>query len=236
MLDTDIAHRRETRSAGTIMLLLSLKLILLAFFILLTTMSTFEADRSRQVLESVAAKFVGKVPATEGLDTPDAALDALEGAESLVLQLKTLFRQTVPVVEVTESADGRLLRLEMPATSLFDPRSTAFATGRTAFLTRVADVLTGTDGGRRFRELRFAHAYPAAATVGEDALAVLRGGAFVRQLDRQGIAADKLSVGLWPVGADSPALGKIAIAIRLDPTPRPAERAADTADTGEARP
>jgi len=197
------------------MLMLSLKLILLAFFILLTVMSDFEEKRTRDVLESVNARFFGNVKAVTGMDKPDAATGALQGAKALKTQLKSLFEQTIPAVKVEESADGRVLRLEMDADKLFEKGSTALAPGRSAFVRRVARALTKGPGAKQFYEMQFLHAYPGAAAIGRNSLAVLRGGAFVRRLTAQGIEAAQVSTGLWPVGADSPDRGKVSVAIHL---------------------
>jgi hypothetical protein len=207
--------REERSTGGFIMLMLSLKLILLAFFILLTTMAEFDDQRTRDVLESVNKTFVGKVPAVTGTDKPDAATGALQGAKSLKTQLKTLFEQTIPAVKVTESADGRVLRLEMDARELFERGSTALAPGTRAFVRRMSRALTEGKSGKQFYEMQFLHAYPGAAAIGQNSLAVLRGGAFVRRLTAQGLQPKQVSAGLWPVAADSPDLGNVSIAIHL---------------------
>lgn len=208
-------QEKRDGSAGNIMLMLSLKLILLAFFILLTTVSEFEEKRTRDVLESVSVTFVGEVPAVVGRTNPDAGTGALQGAKALKTQLESLFKQTIPAVEVTESADGKVLRLEMDARALFQRGSTALAPGRTAFLRRMAEALTQGPGAKKFYEMQFLHAYPESAAIGRNSLAVLRGGALVRRLKNQGIAAEKVSTGLWPVAADGPDLGKVSLAIHL---------------------
>jgi hypothetical protein len=225
--------QQKESSGGNIMLMLSLKLILLAFFILLTTMSEFEERRTRDVMESVTSTFLGQVPAIRGLPNPSAGTGALSGANSLTVQLKTLFKQTIPAVEVNESADGKVLRIEMASRSLFERGSTALSPGRSAFLRRLAEALTSGQSQKRFFELQFLHAYPAAAAIGENSLAVLRGGALTRRLIARNVAADKLSTGLWPVPARGDDIGKVSIAIHLFPeeqqqgavTQRPAEDA-----------
>lgn len=208
-------EQEQRTSSGFIILMLSLKLILLAFFILLTTMSEFEEARTRDVMESVSVTFVGQVPAIKGFDKPEAATGALQGAKALKSQVESLFQQNIPAVKVTESADGRVLRLEMDARSLFAKGSIALAPGRSAFVQRLANALTTGPGSDRFYELQFLHAYPGAAAIGRKSLAVLRGGALIRRLQAQGVKAEHVSAGLWPVPADSPDLGKISIAIRL---------------------
>ena len=224
---------RKESSSGNVILMLSLKLILLAFFILLTTMAEFEKERTHKVLESVAVTFVGEVPAVVAGPNPQAGTGPLQGAKALKTQLKSLFKQTIPAVEVNESADGKVLRLEMDAQSLFQRGSTALAPGRTAFLRRLAEALTKGPGSKTFYEFQFLHAYPDVAAIGQNSLAVLRGGALVRRLSAQGIAVDKVSAGLWPVSADGPDMGKISLAIHLYNTKQSRGAVSDDGGAGQ---
>jgi hypothetical protein len=79
----------------------------------------------------------------------------------------------------------------------------------------MSNAITKGQKAKQFFEIQFLHAYPGAAGIGKNSLAVVRGGAFVRRLTAQGIAPEKVSTGLWPVSADSPDLGKVSIAIHL---------------------
>lgn len=236
-MDINDPFEQQKSSGGHIMLLLSLKLILLAFFILLTTMSKFEEQRTRDVIESVSSTFLGTVPAVSGVPKPDAASGPLQGAKSLKVQLATLFKQTIPAVEVNESADGSVLRLEMDARKLFEAGSTALAPGRTALLRRLAEALTGAaqaSGGERetFYELQFLHAYPEEAAIGRNSLAVLRGGSLARRLIGRGVNANKLSSGLWPVGSDGADMGKVSIAVHLYTERQSQGAVSDSAEAG----
>mgnify|MGYP000665665111 CR=1 FL=1 len=225
---------KDNRSSGNVMLMLSLKLILLAFFILLTTMAEFDEERSREVMESVAVTFVGEVPAVVGRQNPEAGTGALQGAKALKTQLKSLFKQSVPAVQVEESADGSVLRLEMDARDLFQRGSTALAPERRALLRRMVESLTGGPGSKQFYELQFLHAYPEIAAIGQNSLAVLRGGALVRRLRQQGVNAEKMSAGLWPVSAEGPDMGRISLAVHLYNTEQQ-RGAVSTNDEGAAQ-
>lgn len=207
---------RGSTSNGNIVAMLSLKLLLLAFFILLSTMSSFEEERSRAVLDSVATTFEGQVAALRSLDNPAAGLDELDGAPSLVDRLEALFRQSLPAVEVDESADGRVLRLEAPATSLFRAGAPRLAPGRDIFLERFARILGEDEVSERGYELHFLHSRPEVRGEGASDLAIARGGVVARWLDERGVARERLSVGLWPDAAEGDADGRIAFEVHLD--------------------
>jgi len=209
--------QRKGDTDPNLILMLSLYLLLLAFFILLTTMSQFEQERTRRVLESVNVTFDGQVVATQSLPNPDAGTGALDGSRSLTDQIKALFKQTIPAVEVDESADGAVLRIEMDARDLFRRGSTAFAPGRSAVFRRLAEALTGPEGRARFFELGFQHAVPLGAGVGRESLPVLRGGTVARHLVRLGVPEEKVSAAIWPVEARGGKAGKVALAVHLFP-------------------
>lgn len=196
------------------MLMLSLKLILLAFFILLTTMSNFEEQRSRMVLESVATTFQGKIAAIRALPNPDAGLDQLAGA-SLADRIESLFKQTLPAVSVDKSADGTVLRIELPARNVFKAGSASLAPGRGVLLRRLAATLGEEESSRKFFELQFLHWTPAGAQAGRNNTAVLRTGRLARYMGELGVPPRKLSVGLWPVSPSGPKAGLMSIEIHL---------------------
>jgi flagellar motor protein MotB len=219
-----LANRRKrgSTSDGNIVAMLSLKLLLLAFFILLSTMSSFEEKRSRAVLESVATTFEGHVAAIRSLDNPAAGLGQLENAPSLVDQLKSLFRQTLPVVEMEESPTGNALRLEVPADSVFVAGSARLAPGRGVLLDRLARILNGEDGPEAAYELQLLHSVRGSGDEAAGELAVQRGGVMARRLSDLGVARDSLSIALWPRAPEAAGDGLIAFEILLDVAPRTA--------------
>lgn len=213
-------RRRLNTSDGNIVAMLSLKLLLLAFFILLSTMSSFEAERSRAVMESVTTTFEGHITAVRSLPNPAAGLEQLEGAPSLVDQLKSLFKQTLPAVEMETSADGRVLRVEAAASALFRPGDSRLAPGRGVFLNRLARIVQSRRNNEGTYELQFLHSLADMQTRPAAGLAVQRAGAVARRLNGLGLPSEKLAIGLWPrPGAGGRA--KVAFEIRLHDAPVP---------------
>ncbi|WP_119459774.1 hypothetical protein [Rhodospirillaceae bacterium SYSU D60014] len=97
--------------------LLSLQLLLLAFFALLTALSSFEGDRSRLVIDSLQSAFAS--PLAE-----PAARTAVERSEFLVLQrlqeaVGDLVRTEIPLTRVARTEPGRAMRLDLPAEAFF---------------------------------------------------------------------------------------------------------------------
>ena len=197
---------------ANIVAMLSLKLLLLAFFILLTTISKFEEERSRAVMYSVAVAFAGAVPATEGRAVPDAGIGALDQQASLSEQIRALFRQTLPLVEVETAADGRVLRLEVRARDLFAMGQSDLRPQRGLLLRRLANALTDPRRGPGLYTVEVLHAVPPGDGATATRLPAARSGTVVRSLSALGVPSDRLSTGLWPTRGDP---GRIAFEISL---------------------
>lgn len=208
--------KRETSGDSNIVALLSLKLLLLAFFILLSTMSNFEEERTQAVMESVVTTFQGKLRAVDSYQPTDAGLDVLEGARpALADQIESLFKATLPAVEMEKSSDGKVLRLEAPASSLFVVNSTALAPGRGVLMQRLVNALTSEQGTLEFFDLQFLHTAPGEAALGTDSLAVLRSGVVVRTLEDRGLDPANIAAGIQPVPAEDAARPVIIFEIRV---------------------
>jgi flagellar motor protein MotB len=212
----DIVSRMTRPSGGkpsaNIVAMLSLKLLLLAFFILLSTMSQFEEERSRAVLDSVAVAFKGEVRATEGRLRPDAGEGRQAKQASLSKRIEALFRQTLPVVEVSKAADGSVLRLETPASSLFDMGQAELRAQRGVLVRRLANVLSDPSRAPAAFRIEVLHAVPKGDGAGAARLPAARTGTLVRALAGHGIGRDRLASGLWPTTGDA---GRIAFEITL---------------------
>lgn len=216
--------QRGARADANIVAMLSLKLLLLAFFILLSTMSQFEERRSRAVMDSVATTFRGQVTAVVNADAPEAGLGLKERQANLRRGIAALFRQTLPVVEVETSADGRLLRLEMAANTFFGDGQAALRERQDALLDRLVRALTTGEAAPDHFELEILHAVPSQASAESARLSVDRAGALVRNLAGRGLARRHLAAGLWPTAGDT---DRLAFEIHL-----PRRAASDNPLTG----
>ena len=189
----------------TVLTLLSLKLLLLAFFILLTSLAEFQEDRTRQVLESVSEAFNGQVQADRSYNLSSSALANLEELEALFGEVGDLFQSSLPAVKVRRSVDRRLVSFSLPAATLFAPGSTRLRPGRWLLLRRLVEALTQRGRSGLPYELSVLHGVP------EDGPAVRPGlvrtapvleparlGALARSLTARGLPAQRFSVGVEP--------------------------------------
>ena len=191
------------RSDPNIVALLSLKLLLLGFFILLNALSQYEEDRARKVLESVNEAFNGRVDALESHASYPAGLGPFEETAAMIGSVGRLFRSQIPAVRSEVSAGGARLRLELPAEALFQPAATKLRPGRDLLLRRFAGALT--DNGRvgLDYEVELLHGVSVGdtarlAAAPAEAVEVGRMGALARAFARRGVPVEKLSIGTLP--------------------------------------
>ncbi len=111
---------REPDKGDSQPLFLSLFLLLLAFFILLNTLSTIEPGRSDRVMESVQRSFTAALRARFG----DSVLEADPGqaiGESTRARIGTIFQETLPVAQVTIEPDGNPIYVSAPVARVYAP-------------------------------------------------------------------------------------------------------------------
>ncbi|MET4699587.1 hypothetical protein ABIE65_002619 [Constrictibacter sp. MBR-5] len=121
--------RAATTADATAMFLVSLYLVLLAFFILLAVISTFDGQKSERVLQSVTSRLgpgPGWMPAVPDTGAGNAA--ALRSAGDLRRELREAFDAEVPGVRFGVRQSGRILEATMPTHMIFD-EGTAVARG-----------------------------------------------------------------------------------------------------------
>lgn len=107
--------RKET---GPLMFL-SLFLLLLAFFILLNTISTLRETKSRDVLSSVAATFQSETDPDEKAEILVSTLGPVLEPEQVIEEVEKLWLTEIPFVKVERVTNGRHIVVELPIIQLF---------------------------------------------------------------------------------------------------------------------
>lgn len=190
-------HSGQGQSNSHIVALLSLKILLLAFFILLNALASFEEERSAAVVESVRQTFRGLVPAIENLSLNPSAAGLQEGSEDVADVLKQLFGADLPLVDVPASSGARVMHIDLPASNLFAARGNELQPEGAESLRQVAGVLT--DPRFAAQQIQIDVLYGLGATrsglAGND-VALRRAALLVRWLEREGVAPARLSAGL----------------------------------------
>ncbi len=186
--------------ASTLTLFLALYLLVLAFFIVLVSISTTEEVKSNAVMNSLTSVFASAQAPT----TSPTAFVADEGdviaAREHQRAISDAFATHLRIARVEKLQPGRLMRVTVPARALFeDGRPTLRPSSRLLF-DRIAAALGSRPAGLRF-ELEF--------TVGRSpeggrraiegaSLEIDRAGGFAREMLGRGAPPDALSVAVAP--------------------------------------
>lgn len=140
----------KSKNDSTLVQVLSLYLLLLAFFVLLYNHSRVEGANALKVAGSLkatfsdqGAKFDRPVPVTSML------ADSLAEAKFQNAMGK-LVKTEIPISEVDVVKRGRLLRARMPPSQLFLPGQAKIRTDRLAFVRHVAESLAASPPGIRY--------------------------------------------------------------------------------------
>ncbi len=208
----------STQNSSNIMMLLSLKLILLVFFILLNSLADFEVDRARAVIASVNQAFSGKADAAGRSPAFRSSIGALPEVEAKMREVGSLFEVIAPSSKAKSIRRANMVQIEMPVTVLFRPVSPRLRQGREALLTRLARALrVGSKGAPRYLlEVLVGTGMQApandAAPIGSSSLALRRAAVLAARLSAEGVPFDGLSAGLRPGAA-----GSLQLVLRLHP-------------------
>lgn len=192
--------RRHGPDPGLVALL-SLQLLLLAFFILLTVLSRYELDRVHRVVESVAGTFGVRVSQSAPQPVTTGGLGFYDAMRPIAEQLRRVAAMTLPVkVEIALRRDGEL-RVEIPYDALFSAGDASPRSTLRPLFAAIARALRG----RRFETHYWAldaSTRPVAFRGGDRSeeaerdLAIRRAAAVVRSLVTLGLPDERLAAGL----------------------------------------
>ncbi|WP_338187880.1 hypothetical protein [Thalassospira tepidiphila] len=188
---------------GAVALFLALYLLLLAFFILLNTISTFEEVKTREVQESLSSAFAAILPPTTSLQTVTSIEGPTVSAQETQDKLGHLFETAIKVVRVEVIQPGKLMEVIMHVDQLFDTNSILVRERQADFMHQLAEVLADDDGYASYEmEMVMGSQIEDKGTIQiENNLQIAQAGSFARELTDVGAPEDRFFVGIDP-GAD----------------------------------
>lgn len=145
----DLARGDDKRQHASLSLFLALYLMLLAFFITLLSLSTFEEERAARAVDSVNATFSRSETTALGRFTGDAGV-AVQEARAWQDTLEGVFEAAIPAVKVTRRSRGRIMELEFPADALFVPGEARVREVHLPLLDRIVAGLSSAPPGYRY--------------------------------------------------------------------------------------
>lgn len=202
MDDMDVQiEQAEDGTDHTIALFLGLYLVVLAFFILLVTISTLEETKSKKVMDSLSSAFTSIVPPSAELRTFKAKDGDVLAGQEFQQQITGIFATELGIDQVETVKPGRQMRLLLASDSLFFQDEARIRPAMYPLLDRTVAALSNRPMGLRF-DLEFVIGTPTQADgktmPTEESLEVQRAGAFARAMNERGIPPDSISVGMRP--------------------------------------
>lgn len=196
-------NKKDSESSSTIMASLSLYLIILAFFIMMNSISQREGSRTEGVLKSISSSFK-EYPRTTIVALEAADGGAGEDAPGFEQSIEKLFESAFPLaeIEVLEAFDQ--IEVTLPLESMFVSGGSGIRGRNEPVLDRLAALLEFETAGR-IHEIEALLSWApqvqengavANELDGDALLAVNRAGALARELTARGVRASAVAIGI----------------------------------------
>ena len=193
---------RSGRPDPSVVVFLSLYLLLLAFFILLNSLSQMEQDRTRAALGSIDATFKSRIETALAWRPARSVPGSVSGTERLPARLKRPFEPVLPIGRFEVLQVGNLIRVTVPSDLIFVPGRSALRATRTRLMESIADGLSQRTAEGHYQVALQIGTKADLGSAGEPELALARAGVFARDLRRRGVPARQIAIGLGPGDPD----------------------------------
>ncbi|MEG3618370.1 hypothetical protein V5T82_07900 [Magnetovibrio sp. PR-2] len=198
----DEIQRLPEEGPNTVALFLGLYLVILAFFILLVTISTIEENRSKKVMDSLSSTFTSIVPPSANLMTLNrSAEEGVLAGQEFQQQITGIFATELGISKVDTLQPGRQMRLMLKSDSLFFQGEARIRSAMYPLLDRTVAALSNRPAGQRFDMEFVIGTAPSAdgkTLPTTETLAIKRAGAFANEMNSRGIPPDSIAVGVRP--------------------------------------
>ena len=183
---------------ATTLKFLRLYLLVLAFFILLVTISTFEKVKSSAVMDSLNSTFATVLPPKTDLTSFTSKSGPIVAGQAFQDKTSKLFATTLGVEKIEVIQPGRVMRVQMAADSLFELDQAVIREAQRPMIDRLIASLSNRPPGFQF-DMEFvigsAFATGTNLPIGQT-LEMSRAGAFVREMLGRGVPPDAISIGM----------------------------------------
>lgn len=148
-LEKEWQQQEEPDRPDLIPIFLGLFLLVLAFFILLVSISTFEQVKSDAVMDSLTSTFTTVLPPTADPVEFNAKDGNILAGEAFQQQITTTFSTAIQVEKVDVVQPGRLMRMQLRSNQLFIEGSFDLREDRLPLIDRIIAVLSNRPPGLR---------------------------------------------------------------------------------------
>lgn len=216
--------RRLPEKDPTLIQVLSLYLLLLAFFVLLFNASQYDRGKVAAVTESLSSTFRVHGNPADRVIVRSSDQGELPGAELVLDSFADLIRTELKVAKIENLQRGRLLRVTLEPDDLFETSSPGIRSDRDQFVDKLAAMLGKSPPGMRHKVQVFMVGdwIPPDQMTRSVPLPIARAAGLAEILLARGALAGTVSG-----GARHGATKQISLIYRVDPETRPEDRLID---------
>jgi len=151
MIDLDFEPPGEdhVKAPDIVPIFLGLFLLVLAFFIMLVSISTFEKVKSNAVMDSLSSTFTTVLPPTTDLTEFNAKDGDILAGEAFQEQITTIFSTAIQVEKIEVVQPGKLMRLHIPTPVLFKDDEITLRSDQLSLMDHVVAALSNRPPGLR---------------------------------------------------------------------------------------
>lgn len=191
------AAPRPTGNDRNVALFLALYLLLLAFFIVLYSISQRDEVRTEAAINSLTATFDADRLTSDEVPQFTSSSGPFDPVENFRREVRGLFARDLPIARFEILQLGNTMRVRVPSEALFVPGRARVRTERTALMEALADALSQETSQGRFEvELIVGSGAELPSAAGRPSLALRRAAALASDLRGRGVAARSLAPGL----------------------------------------
>ena len=199
MTDSGQAPVEGPKEDPTIVVFLGLYLLLLAFFILLNTISSFDEDRAEKAKDSVGVAFSEIMPEVLRSNDEMVSKGAVLELDSYQGQVQAALATILKLIETTSLGNGQL-RVSTSVEQLFDAKGEEFNDEALDFMDKISRVLRREQAGVK-REIEIilgvGDSLPDKVDAGSS-LRLRQVAQFLHQLVKREVPQELISIGLSP--------------------------------------
>jgi len=184
----------------SVALFLALMLLVLAFFIIMVSISQIKIAKSKAALKSIASTFSSVAPTSKQLTFVSNSKGEADVGQQFQKEITNIFSTVIQVTSADVIKPGSLMRVQLESDVLFEIGKAEVKEINYPFLDRIVATLSARPPGFRFdMEFIIGSSYQEENIMPEDqTLEMSRAGEFARAMLSRGVPPDSVTVGINP--------------------------------------
>ena len=196
----DPTKGKNEGGTSSVALFLALMLLVLAFFIIMVSISSIEIAKSKAALKSIASTFSKVLPTNTQLTFVSNSKGKAATGQQFQKEVTNIFSTIIQVTSADVIKPGRLMRVQLDSDVLFEAGKAEVQETYNPLIDRIVASLSARPPGFRFdMEFIIGSSYQEGNIMPVDqTLEMSRAGSFVRAMLSRGVPPDSVTVGIRP--------------------------------------